>query len=128
MNTYELIRQNDLYKKIVIKQILRGNLVIRDIDKELRIQSPSFYIAALKVNRNNCKSYCDTLQLLTTDIAICKNLNLKQLLVDIYHSNYNQLKDLFPNARALPYFNYIAEQLINSDEQLRLSFEFEKFS
>lgn len=126
MNTSELIKVNDSYKKLVIKLILNGKITIQEIDRELRMQSPSLYVAALRVSRDDCKSYCDTLQLLITDIVIIEDVHIKKFLSEIYYNNYYILIDMYPNAKTIPYFDFISHNFIDYIEQERLKYEFDK--
>ncbi|WP_444425523.1 hypothetical protein [Ruminococcus sp.] len=97
-----LIERMIIYKKVDLSKI----------NKNIRIKNPSIYVTALRLAReeNSVNSYINILNILYSDICICKNKHkkdhLKRIFLDYINLNPFQGEIQFEN-----YKKYILQSL-----------------
>ncbi len=92
-------RQNIMFRNMISEQLLKGNIVLNDIEQELRIKNINFYILSFRISRNSCKTLINDLKLLLSDICIINNLLDKKRLLDIFKLNYITLEKMYSGVK-----------------------------
>lgn len=97
---------------LIEKMIVYKKVDLSKINKNIRIKNPSIYVTALRLAReeNSVNSYINILNILYSDICICKNKHkkdhLKRIFLDYINLNPFQGEIQFEN-----YKKYILQSL-----------------
>ncbi len=92
---------------LIEKMIVYKKVDLSTINKNIRISNPSLYITALRLAReeNSVNSYINILNILYSDICICKNKHkkdhLKRIFLDYINLNPFQGEIKFENYKKI---------------------------